>query len=113
MKVSKELLKGSTVVLILSLLEKKSMYGYEMIKEIDIKSSGVFKFKEGTLYPILHSLESDEMVEAYWDESEGARKRKYYRLTKKGTGYLSEKKKEWETFRSAVDNVIGEEFAWI
>lgn len=113
MKVSKELTKGSTVVLILSLLEKKAMYGYEMIKEVDRKSNGVFKFKEGTLYPILHSLENDGIVESYWDEGDGGRKRKYYRITKKGSGFLSEKKKEWETFRSAVDDVIREEFAWI
>lgn len=112
MKVSKELLKGSTVVLILSLLDRKEMYGYEMIKEIDKKSNGVFKFKEGTLYPILHSLESDELVEAYWDEGDSGRKRKYYRITNKGRGFLEEKKKEWETFRTAVDDVIKEEVSW-
>lgn len=112
MKINKELLKGSTVILILSLLEQKPMYGYEMIKEIDKKSNGVFAFKEGTLYPILHSLEIDGMIESYWDEGEGNRKRKYYKITSQGRLHIKEKKEEWETFRSAVDQVIKGGLVW-
>lgn len=108
MKINKELLKGSTVILILTLLERKEMYGYEMVKEIEKHSSGVFTFKEGTLYPILHTLEGNGMVESYWQGQEGTRKRKYYRITKLGTGYLKERKKEWETFRLAMEQVLGE-----
>ncbi|GAB6180812.1 PadR family transcriptional regulator [Desulfotomaculum defluvii] len=108
MKVNKELLKGSTTILILKLLERKSMYGCEMIKEIGNASGGVFAFKEGTLYPILHTLESDEMVESYWSESNGNRQRKYYRITDKGRLQLKEKCKEWVMFRSTVDKVLGE-----
>lgn len=92
MKVNKELLKGSTVILILSLLERKHMYGYEIIKEIEKHSGGVFAFKEGTLYPILHSLESKGLVESYWTEAEGTRRRKYYRITDTGKLQLKEKR---------------------
>ncbi|MHB8156442.1 MAG: PadR family transcriptional regulator [Desulfocucumaceae bacterium] len=113
MKVNKELLKGSTVILVLSLLDHEPMYGYQMIKEIDKKSSGVFVFKEGTLYPILHSLEADDMIESYWWGNEGSRQRKYYRITKKGNHFLKEKEQEWETFRSAVDRVLtGGAYIW-
>ncbi|GLC30950.1 PadR family transcriptional regulator [Clostridium omnivorum] len=112
MRISKELIKGSTVILILSLLEKKPMYGYEMIKEIETKSSGIFAFKEGTLYPILHTLEAEGMVESYWDESEGGRKRKYYKITDKGILHTKEKKEEWGTFKTAVDKVLWEGIAW-
>ena len=108
MKVNKELLKGSTAILILSLLDSKPMYGYEMIKEIEKRSSGVFSFKEGTLYPILHSLESENIVESFWEDKIGGRKRKYYRITEKGKSHLKEKQKEWTLFRSAVDHVLGE-----
>lgn len=83
------------------------MYGYEMIKEIEKNSGGVFSFKEGTLYPILHGLESGRYVESYWSEQVGVRKRKYYRITDKGRQQLREKKKEWLTFRTAVDHVLG------
>lgn len=106
MAINKELLKGSTVILILSLLDQRPMYGYEMIKEMEVKSEGVFTLKEGTLYPILHSLEAEGMVECYWTETEGGRKRKYYKITKNGREYAKEKQKEWKTFRSAVDKVI-------
>jgi len=108
MAINKELLKGSTVILILTLLDRKAMYGYEMIKEIEEKSEGIFTFKEGTLYPILHSLESEGMVECYWTESEGGRKRKYYKITKSGREYSRKKQEEWKIFRSAVDKVIWE-----
>lgn len=108
MKISKELLKGSTTMLILRLLKEKPMYGYEMIKSIEQKSKGVFDFKEGTIYPILHGLENDGYVEAYWEESSKGRKRKYYRITKTGLGQLEEKKKEWKIYKTAVDNCIWE-----
>nr|WP_233168057.1 helix-turn-helix transcriptional regulator [Paenibacillus roseus] len=109
-KVNKELLKGSTVILILSMLEKKEMYGYELTRELESHSEGIFNLKEGTLYPILHSLEADGWVEAYWQEAEG-RKRKYYRLTRTGERHLQDKKKEWKTYRAAVERVIGEGYA--
>lgn len=113
MPVNKEMLKGSTVVLVLSMLEREPMYGYQMIKEIEKESSGVFSFKEGTLYPILHSLESQELIESYWWGQEGSRQRKYYRLAAKGKSELNKKKQEWNTFRSTVDKILrGDVLAW-
>jgi transcriptional regulator len=108
MKINKELLKGSTVILILKLLNEKDMYGYEMIKAIEKKSEGIFSFKEGTLYPILHNLEQKGLVTAYWNEGEGKRKRKYYQLTKEGKNSLKEKEEEWTLFRSTVDKILWE-----
>ena len=107
MKINKELMKGSTVILILNLLSRKEMYGYEMTKEMETRSSGLFTLKEGTLYPILHTLESDLLVESFWSD-EGGRNRKYYRITEKGRKQLEEKKKEWALFRTTLDQVIGE-----
>lgn len=108
MQINKELLKGSTSILILSLLKRKDMYGYEMIKEMEIRSKGVFLFKEGTLYPILHGLENDKLIESYWETPEGKRKRKYYRITEAGKRILKEKEKEWELFSSTVNEVLWE-----
>ncbi len=108
MKIDKELIKGSTVILILTLLDRQPMYGYEMIKEIENSSGGVFSFKEGTLYPILHTLEADGYVQSYWSEQPGQRKRKYYSITDTGRAQLKSKQQEWRTFRMAVDQVIGE-----
>lgn len=109
MSLNNEMLKGSTAVLVLSMLEREPMYGYQMIKEIEKESSGVFSFKEGTLYPILHSLESKHIIESYWWGQEGSRQRKYYRLTTKGKTELKKKQQEWVTFRSAVDKILAGE----
>ena len=58
-----ELLKGNTTTLLLALLELEPMYGYQIVKEMNRRSSGYFAFKEGTLYPALHRLEQDNLVE--------------------------------------------------
>ena len=89
MKISKELIKGSTAMLVMSVLKKNDMYGYKIIKELELQSESVFELKEGTLYPILHALEKENLLESYWEEFDG-RKRKYYHLTRKGTKSLKE-----------------------
>ena len=106
MKISKELIKGSTSTLVMSVLKKGDLYGYKIIKEIELQSESVFEFKEGTLYPIHHALEKENFLESYWDESEG-RKRKYYHLTRKGHKQLEEKQEEWKVFATSVNKVLG------
>ncbi|MNM46551.1 lineage-specific thermal regulator protein [compost metagenome] len=107
MKPNKELLKGSTGTMLLTLLSRGPLYGYDMIRELDRQSKGVFALKEGTLYPILHQMEAEGWVEAYW-ETVGGRNRKYYRITERGRKTLAAKKEEWSLFRNAVDGILGE-----
>ena len=107
MKINKELIKGSTTMFILKLLSRGDMYGYQMIRELEEQSDNTFTLKEGTLYPILHLLESDGMIESYWEDTESARKRKYYKITNSGKKLLAEKEKEWEIYSNAVNKVIG------
>lgn len=95
MKINKELLKGSTSMLILSLLNEENMYGYEMIKRLQEKSENVFELKEGTLYPILHSLEENNLIWSYWDDST-AKKRKYYTITEKRKKAIEREKSRME-----------------
>ena len=106
MNIKKELTKGSSALLVLSVLENEEMYGYQIIKEIEKRSEDVFSFKEGTLYPILHAFEKDGYVESYWQESEQGRKRKYYRITDKGRKVLVKSKEEWDAYSTAVKKVI-------
>ncbi len=106
MKINRELLKGTTDLLILSVLDFKSMYGYEIIKELKTKTKDIFEFKEGTLYPILHRLEEDKNISSYWEEVNG-KKRKYYSITKKGKKQLGLKKEEWQIFTLSVNELIG------
>lgn len=106
MKINNELLKGSTSMLILNLLNDQDMYGYKIIKELSLLSNNIFELKEGTLYPILHSLEEENYVISYWDEST-AKRRKYYSITDSGKKILLEKKEEWKLFSESINNVIG------
>ena len=105
MKISKELLKGSTTMLVLDLLKNQNMYGYEMIDTLESRSNHVFSLKAGTLYPLLHSLEEKGYLTAYENEVNG-KTRKYYSITKNGRNYLKDKKKEWQEYQTAVTNVL-------
>lgn len=105
MKIDKELLKGSTHMLVLSLLENQNMYGYQLIKSLNQISKNIFDFKEGTLYPILHTLESKNYITSYWDETTGKR-RKYYSITKDGRKHLQSKKEEWDNFCTGINMIL-------
>ena len=101
----RELLKGSTETLLLSLLASEPMYGYQVVKEIEERSSGYFRFKEGTLYPALHRLEKDALVQGRWDTSPSGQSRRYYHITAKGQERLESMLTEWSQFSRAVDLV--------
>ena len=106
MPIEKSLLTGSTTTLILKLLEERDMYGYEMIETLAERSDHTFDFKAGTLYPILHTLEKQALVESYEERAPQDRIRKYYHLTRDGKKALKEKEEEWNTYRSAVERVL-------
>ena len=101
----KELLKGSTETLLLSLLLDEAMYGYQLVKEMDRRSSGYFRFKEGTLYPALHRLQRDGLVEGIWKASPSGQNRRYYHITAKGKSTLESMLEEWQDFTNAVNLV--------
>ena len=101
----RELLKGSTETLLLSLLSDEAMYGYQLVKEMDKRSSGYFRFKEGTLYPALHRLERDNLVMGSWETSATGQNRRYYNITLKGQTRLASMIAEWNLFTKAVNLV--------
>lgn len=105
MKYSKELLKGSTPLLVMSVLKDNDLYGYKIIRELEIRSENVFEMSEGTLYPILHALEKDKFLVSYWEEVDG-RRRKYYHLTEKGLKQFEDKKKEFVSYSNNVVKVL-------
>ena len=102
---NKSLIQGSLSMLILRLLDEKDMYGYEMIETLRKRSENVFELKAGSLYPLLHALEANNLVTAYEDDASG-KMRKYYRITGEGKRILKEKKDEWNTYAAAVTNVL-------
>ena len=107
MKINKELMKGSTHTLILTLLAREDMYGYQITQELKRLSDDTFDLKEGTLYPALHALEKDGVVEAYWQDSAEGRRRKYYKITGEGRESLERRRREWSVFSDAMNSVMG------
>ncbi len=85
------------------------MYGYQIVKELSARSEQAFEMKEGTLYPLLHTMEREGWVEAYSLQGDNGRLRKYYRLTDGGRGVLEAKRAEWQYFTRSVNKVIGNE----
>ena len=109
MEIDKGLIGGSTPLLILSLIESRDRYGYEIIGELELRSDRTFRFKEGSLYPVLHKFEKRGLIQSYLKKSENGRERKYYKITKEGLKQLEVEKKQWETFSRSVNQVIGGE----
>ncbi len=107
MKIEKSLLSGSTPMLVLSLLRNGDKYGYEMVEELAKRSDDTFQLKEGTLYPLLHSLEKEHFVRSYTKIAPNGRERKYYRLTDSGIRQLEDKQEEWRLFSEKVNAVLG------
>ena len=106
MTVDKSLLAGSTTMLVLKLLDRQDMYGYQMIEELARRSERAFALKTGTLYPLLHSLEEKALIRSYEKDEGAARPRRHYHLERKGKHLLRKKEAEWETFTTAVDRVL-------
>ena len=97
--------KGSLPMLILHVLSRGPSHGYQMTKQIKEQSEGVLDFKEGTLYPTLHGLEKQRLLEAYSQEENG-RTRRYYRLTDSGRATLAQERTEWKRYTHAVNLIL-------
>ena len=102
----RELVKGSIDSLLLSLIGQQPMYGYQIIKELEKRSQGYFKFREGTLYPVLHRLERSGLIAGKWQILPGGRQRKYYYITDKGHYVLVERRTQWQDFLTAMNRIV-------
>jgi PadR family transcriptional regulator, regulatory protein PadR len=107
MEIDRELLKGSISLLLLNLLTRGEMYGYEIIQAAAIRSANAFAFKEGTIYPALHQLEKRGLIQAEWRTGDNGRERKYYSLTAKGRKAAEQYEAQWQHLTSAIHAVLG------
>jgi PadR family transcriptional regulator PadR len=101
-----ELLKGTLSLLILSLLSRKAMYGYEIAATVHRDTDGAFTWREGSLYPSLHKLEGDGLIAGAWEEKETGRKRRYYHITAQGRAALKAKVQSWDELSRAVNRIL-------
>jgi len=113
MEPKRDLFKESSNSLLLCLLEHQPMYGYQIVKELEARSEGYFKFKEGTLYPALHRLEKSGLISSQWQMLPNGRQRRYYHITAKGQASLATERTQWLDFFTAVTLVLQPEKARI
>ena len=104
---SRELKKGSTELLILTLIEDSPLHGYEIGKRIERGSGGRLTFRIGSLYPILCRLEDRGLILGRWVERPGERRRRYYRLTPEGRKALTRERSLWFEFVGTINDLVG------
>lgn len=102
----RELLRGIVEPLVLLLIAEIPMYGYQIIKEMEKRSQGYFKFTGSTIYSALRRLEKDGLVLSSWQQVAQKQKRRCYELTEKGYQILDKKLGEWRNFYNAFSKVV-------
>lgn len=111
MSLRDQIRKGSTEVLILTLLAERPMYGYEMAQSLAEHSNGYFEMKEGLLYPTLHRMQHSGWLTSDWKVVDG-RRRKYYSLTPLGREMLGEQAEEWNVFLEKLQAFLQANGLW-
>ena len=106
MKFERELLKGVAPVVVLEVLSRGRMYGYELSEAIRQRSGDLLTLGRGTLYPLLYNLEAKGLVVAEWEENESKRKRRYYSITSEGMDQLERRKHQWIHLQQAVSMIF-------
>ncbi len=106
MDIESQFLKGSIGLLLLNLLSRREMYGYEILQEASRRSANAFEFKEGTLYPALHQLERKGQIRSEWRRAHNGRERKYYSLTAKGRKAAAEYEQQWHQLTGALGAIL-------
>lgn len=92
---SKELMAASSRPIVLSILAQGESYGYAIIQEVKERSGGQVTFADGMLYPVLHRLEREGLIESRWEKTDSGRKRKYYRLSESGGQAVAAERAQW------------------
>ena len=107
MKFESQLLKGIAPAVVLEILSRGPMYGYELSQAIEQRSGDILTLGKGTLYPLLYNLEAKRLVKGKWEEAESGRKRRYYSITSKGKAQLAKQKEQLRELTTGLNLVFG------
>ena len=110
--IPKSLVAASATPILLSILSHGDAYGYQIIQRIQWLSDGKMRWTPGTLYPVLHRMETRGLVEAYWQKADTGRKRKYYRITPLGQEALNTEKQRWLDVHAILERLWSPDMAW-
>jgi PadR family transcriptional regulator PadR len=107
MKFESQLLKGIAPVVVLEILSRGPMYGYELSQAVEKQSGEILTLGKGTLYPLLYNLEAKKLVKGRWQQAETGRKRRYYSITSKGKAELAKQKEQLKDLATGLNFVLG------
>lgn len=105
MTLDREWMRGAAPLAVLTLLERREMYGYELVEALERGSDGVLAMGQSTVYPLLYNLEGKGHVEAAWRDAPTGRKRKYYRATPAGRAWLERQRVQWRTLVAGMTSL--------
>jgi DNA-binding PadR family transcriptional regulator len=100
---ARELIAATTRPLLLGILAEGKNYGYALIQRVTELSGGRLEWTEGMLYPVLHRLEDEGLIQAEWKEGDSGRKRKYYHLTRAGRKAAKFEREQWLSVHETLD----------
>jgi PadR family transcriptional regulator PadR len=107
MRFESQLLKGIAPVVVLEILSRGPMYGYELSQAIEQRSGDILSLGKGTLYPLLYNLEAKKLVKGKWEKNRSSRKRRYYSITSKGEAELARQKAQLKELTTGLNLVFG------
>ncbi len=110
MKFESQLLKGIAPVVVLEILSRGQMYGYELSQAIEERSGDILTLGKGTLYPLLYNLEAKKLVKGKWENNQSSRKRRYYSITSKGKGQLAKQKEQLKELQTGLNLIFSGAF---
>lgn len=105
MAISKDMVAASAKPLVLSILVQGESYGYAILQRVRVLSDGDISWTDGMLYPVLHRLEREGLVESEWRQPESGRRRKYYVITEAGRAALAKERQQWMTVHSTLQRL--------
>jgi DNA-binding PadR family transcriptional regulator len=106
-RIRPKIARGSAEIAILSLLAEQPLYGFEISKQIEDRTSGALSFTLASLYPMLYELEKRGWIAGNWQANDAGRDRRYYSLTTAGKKQLAPLREEWRSFFHALDQLAG------
>lgn len=99
---AKDLVAASSKPLVLSILAEGESYGYEIIQKVRELSGGQLEWSDGMLYPVLHRLERDGLIDSEWKEADTGRRRRYYFINSDGRKALKSERRQWLTVHNTL-----------
>jgi len=107
MKFESQLLKGIAPIVVLEILSRGKMYGYQLSQTIEERSGNILTLGKGTLYPLLYNLEAKKLIVGEWEKTESGRERRYYSITGKGKAELAKQKAQLKELTAGLNLIFG------